>query len=146
VYGTITAGALLAAEAGRRGSLLRDVAAVVVTLCLYWLAHGYADAMAERLADGRRLSVSQLARHLAHASTFLRGAAVPVVVLLLARACGATTRDAVLAGLIGAAATLIVLETVAAARQRLGRRELLVQVSVSGVLGVGVLVVRVLLH
>ncbi len=146
VYGTITAGALLAAEAGRRESLLDAVGAVVLAMALYWVAHAYADALGERLAGGRRLSVTQLGRHLVTASTFLRGGAIPIIVLLVSRASGAPTGTAVLAGLVAAAGTLLVLETISAARQRLNRTELLLQVSVGALLGAGVLAVRVVLH
>jgi hypothetical protein len=131
---------------GRDETFLDDVLAVAVALVLYWLAHAYADALGERLEGGRTLSVSQLARHLSSTATMLRGAGIPVVVLLASRAIGASASVAVLAALISAAATLVLLETVAAARQRLALPELLLQVGVGVMLGAGVLAVRVVLR
>lgn len=39
IYGAIAVGVLLAAETPRRETYARTVAAVTITLLLYWLAH-----------------------------------------------------------------------------------------------------------
>lgn len=146
VYGTITAGALLAAEVGRSETFAGDVTAVVIALVLYWLAHAYADALGGRLEDGHALTVRYVVRNLVSASTFLRGAAIPLVVLLASKAAGSTVKVAVLAALIAAATTLVLLEAIAAIRQHMTTRELLLQVAVGMVFGGGVLAVRAVLH
>jgi hypothetical protein len=50
VYGTITMGALLAAESARGESFRRTVEASVLALGLVWAAHAYAAVLGHRLA------------------------------------------------------------------------------------------------
>jgi hypothetical protein len=60
IYGAIAVGALLAAETPRRETYAKTVAAVVITLLLYWLAHSYAELAGERLRSGARLNARGL--------------------------------------------------------------------------------------
>jgi hypothetical protein len=146
VYGTITCGALLAAEASSNESFLAAAGAVAVTLVLYALAHGYAQELGQRLDEGVAMSWTRL-RHLAvNEASLLRGAAVPLVAMLVAGAAGAGVSGAELAGLIAAVVTLVALELIAVARARLRGAELVAHLGVGVLLGVGILALRVLLH
>lgn len=145
VYGTIACGSLLAAEGTRSESLLHASGAVALGLVLYWLAHAYAGALGERLQSGASLSGAHLAQHLTHSWAIVRGAFIPLLVLLLSAAAGADVEAAVTAGLISAAALLVGLEIVAGVRGGLGAREMAVQISIGAVLGIGVLALRAIL-
>ena len=48
IYGVLAIGALLAAESGRHESYADTLGSVLIALCLYWLAHAYADVLGHR--------------------------------------------------------------------------------------------------
>jgi hypothetical protein len=146
VDGIITTGALLAAESSRHETLIEAAGAVATIIVVVWLAHSYGAAVAHRLQTGHPWSPSQLGRAAAHELALLRGAFVPLIVLLLARAAGAGTSGAVLAALIAAVALLVVFEVVAARRGRLGPTALAGQVVICVLLGAGVLALKLILH
>jgi positive regulator of sigma E activity len=146
IYGTLAVAALLAAESTRQETLSDTIGAVAVTLLLYWLAHAYATALAERLATGQRWSVGHLIRIGTHEWALIKGAALPLLTLVVAWAVGATTNTAVLDGLIAAVVLIIALELVAGIRGKLSAGEITFQVAIGAVISVGVLALRVLLH
>jgi hypothetical protein len=146
IYGTITAGALLAAESDRRETTPEAVGAVAVALVLYWLAHAYAQALGERLEDNQPFRVRNLLVQLRHSATIVRGSTLPLGAMLIAWAVGARTNESVVAALITAALSLVLLEVVAGVRGRCSRAEVATQAAVSAVLGVGVLALKVVLH
>ena len=146
IYGTITAGALLAAESSRRETTPEAVGAVAIALVLYWLAHAYAQALGERLERNTPFRVRALLTQLRHSATIVRGSAIPLAAMLAAWAAGAGTNESVLAALITAAGSLVLLEVIAAVRSNCSRAEILTQAGVSAVLGVGVLGLKVVLH
>lgn len=146
IYGTITAGALLAAESTRRETLAEAIGAVAVTLVLYWLAHAYSSALGARLESGGAWSARQLLRVAAHEAALLKGATLPLVVLVVAAVAGVSTSGAVFAALVATALLLVVLEMIASRRARLKGLELLVQVLVTAGLGLGVVVLKLFVH
>lgn len=146
VYGTITVGALLAAERAQHETYLESVAAVAVAMLLYWLAHAYASLTAGRLETGERLTVDALWRELRHELTILAGAAVPLVVLLVGWIAGAELAHAVTAGIWTAAAMVLAIEVLAGIKAELTGRELIAQAAVGVALGCLVIVVHLLLH
>jgi hypothetical protein len=146
IYGTLAVAALLAAESARQETLLDTIVAVAVALILYWLAHAYSAALAERLESGERWSARHLIRVGTHEGALIKGAALPLVTLVVAWAVGATTNSAVLAGLISAVVLIVALELLAGIRGKLSPGELALQVGVGGVISVGVLGLRILLH
>ncbi|HET6811237.1 MAG TPA: hypothetical protein VFH50_09530 [Acidimicrobiales bacterium] len=146
IYGTIATGALLAAEASRRETLEEAAASVALTLALFWLAHGYAHSLGERLGSGEGWSLGRLVSSLRHEVAILRGSVIPLVVLLLARAAGASTSGAVGAALISAAVLLFVLELIAGVRSRQSARGVMIQVLIGAVLALGILALKVVLH
>ena len=146
IYGTITAGALLAAEADRHETFWQVGGSVALALIVVWFAHAYATGVAARMHSGEGRPVHNLFRGMLHELALLRGAFVPLFVLLLAGACGANLVTAETAALISAAVLLVVLELLVGLRSALGPAEIVMQVAVSALIGVSVLVLRVIVH
>ncbi len=110
IYGTITAGALLAAEADRHETFWQVGGSVALALIVVWFAHAYATGVAARMHSGEGRPVHNLMRGMLHELALLRGAFVPLFVLLLSGLCGANLVTAETAALISAAVLLVVLE------------------------------------
>ena len=146
IYGTITAGALLAAEADRHETFWQVGGSVALALIVVWFAHAYATGVAARMHSGQGRPVHNLVRGMIHELALLRGAFVPLFVLLLAGACGATLVAAETAALISAALLLVVLELLVGLRSALRPAEIGVQVVFSGLIGLSVLALRVIVH
>lgn len=119
---------------------------MLVTLVLFWLAHAYSAALGARLRTGRRQSWRAGLRVAWHEAALIKGALLPVGVLIIATAAGASTHVAVVVALVAAAVWLVLLELIAGLRNRLSAGELVVQVAVGALLGVGVLAVKALAH
>jgi hypothetical protein len=145
VDGIITTGALLAAETSRHETLTEGAGAVAAVIVVVWLAHSYSAALAQRFECAEPLSVRQLWQTAAHELDLLRGAIVPLIVLLLAGAAGLGTGDAVIAALVSAVVLLFIFEVIAALRGTMRPAELVVQVAVGLVIGAGVLALKVIL-
>jgi hypothetical protein len=146
VYGVIVIGALLAAESGRHETYLDTVASAAIAAALYWLAHAYATVLGRRLSGQERLTSGSLGRALVHDLALIRGAAIPLLVLLIAWATGAAQATAVSAALWSAVASLVAFELLAGIRSRSTPGELALEVSVGAVLGIGMLALRIVLH
>jgi hypothetical protein len=146
IYGTITAGALLAAEADRHENFWQVGGSVALALIVVWFAHAYATGVATRMHSGAGRPIYSLLRAMLHELALLRGAFVPLFVLLLAGVCGANLVTAETAALISAAVLLVVLEVLVGFRSSLRPGEFAVQVAASALIGVSVLVLRVIVH
>lgn len=146
VYGTIVAGALLAAEAPRHETLPETVGAVAISVAMYWVAHTYAHNTGSRVLTDAPLTLRTLARSAVHELKIVAGALVPLVVLLAAWAVGARTPVAVRAAVVSSVAVLVVVEVAAGLQSSRRPTNVVVSVVVSLLLGLGVLVVNALLH
>jgi hypothetical protein len=146
VYGVIVIGALLSAESGRHETYLDTVASAAIAAALYWLAHAYATVLGRRLRGRERLTSGSLWRALVHDWALIRGAAIPLLVLLIAWATGAAQETAVSAALWSAVASLVAFELMAGIRSRARPGELALEVGVGVVLGIGMLALRIVLH
>jgi hypothetical protein len=146
VYGVIVIGALLAAESGRHESYLDTVASAVIAATLYWLAHAYATVLGRRLSSQEQLTARALSRALAHDWALIRGAAIPLIVLLIAWVTGAAQATAVSAALWSAVASLVAFELLAGLRSRAAAGELALEVGVGVLMGLGILALRIVLH
>jgi len=146
VYGTIAVGAVLAAESTRRATFADTVVATVIVLFLYWVAHTYAHVTGRRLRTRDILSARALWRSFLHEGAIVKGAALPIGVLLASWAAGVSLNAAATAALWTSAALLAVFELVAAVRSHLSAAQTTIQVLVGSILGAGILVVRLLLH
>jgi hypothetical protein len=146
VYGTITVGALLAAESGLHDTYPETVGSVVVALVIYWLAHSYANLLGGRLAARRHLTARGLALALVRDWALLRGAGVPLLALLAAWAVGASQGAAVTAALWTCAVSLVAFELLAGLRTRARPAELALELCVGATMGLGVITLRVITH
>ena len=81
-YGTIIALATIVggAQAFRHGAGHIAIL-VLVTACVFWLAHVYSDAIADSLAKGQRLSWAELREIAARESSIIEAAVIPVLLL-----------------------------------------------------------------
>jgi hypothetical protein len=146
IYGVLTIGALLTAEAGLHEKYIDTVGSAVIAVCLYWLAHGYATMVGWGIEGGERMSVGSLGRALLHDSSIVSGAAVPVLVLLICWLVGADQSTAVTADLWSILACLVVFELLAGLRTSATRGQLVIGVGVALLMGAGILALRVILH
>jgi hypothetical protein len=131
VYGVIVIGALLAGESGRKETYFETFASALIVACLYWLAHAYATVLGRRLTTEELLTPRALMSGLAHDWALMKGAAIPLLTLVIAWATGASQQTAVDAALWSVIATLV---------------ELVVEVGVGVSLGLGALALHSLLH
>jgi hypothetical protein len=146
VYGIITLGALLAAESARRETYLETIGSALIALLLYWLAHSYADLLGHRLNTHARLSAASLARTFIHDWAIVSGASIPLFVILIAWALGATQTTAVNAALWTVVGSLVLLELLAGVRARAKPGELLLEGCVGATMGLAILALKVVLH
>ena len=146
VYGTITVGALLAAESANSETYLETVGAVMLALLVYWLAHSYSGLTEYRLAQHKPLTLADLAHTLAGELMILAGAAVPLLVLVICWIAGVALGDAVTAAIWSSAVMIVLVEVFAGIRARLSGRELIVQAALGTLFGFLVIALRFVLH
>jgi hypothetical protein len=146
VYGIIAVGALMAAESGRHESYVDLVASALVATMLYWLAHAYADLLGRRLASGERLTAGTLARALAHDWAIVRGAALPLLALVIAWTAGASQEAGVTAALRTAVVAVVLFELIAGMRAKSTAGELLVRAAVGVTMGLAILALKGILR
>ena len=146
VYGTITVGALLAAESAHAETYAKSVAAVLITMVVYWLADSYAIYVGERLRSGGSIRVSRLLATMRHELAILAGATVPLATLVLCWLAGVSLSSALNAAVWACAAVIVATELVAGLRAHLTTRQLLAQSALGALLGLAIVVMRALLH
>lgn len=146
VYGTVTVGALLAAESGLRDTYPETVGSLALAVVLYWFAHSYADLLGLRLSRPESLTWGELWDTFVQDWAIVRGAAAPVAAVVIAWAVGAQQTTAVTAGVWVAVASLVIFELMAGLRSKARPPELALQVSAGLALGIGVLALRAMLH
>jgi hypothetical protein len=136
----------MAAESGHRESYPDAVGSAIIATSLYWFLHAYASVLGRRLATRGRLTARTLSRALTHDLAIVRGAALPLIVLLLAWATGAGRETAVTAAMWSAVASLVAFELVAGIRSRATPGELALEMGIGVSMGVAILGLKVLLH
>ena len=145
VYGIIAIGALLAAESDAHETYPETVASAFIAAVLYTFAYGYAGLLGRRLASRGRLTLDTLMHALGDESSIVRGASIPLVVVLGGWAFGATQNQAVTAAVWVAVASVIVFELVAGARSHATPAEFALDVGVGVTLGVAILGLKAVL-
>src|SRR3954454_7829790 len=99
IYGTLVGASVLAAEGGKREGVGEIAFVVVVTLVVYWFAHGYSEMLPARAArptsDGRPHAMRDLSRSLRTDWPIVGGPLTLVGVLLLTSLLGADVNLAV---------------------------------------------------
>jgi hypothetical protein len=146
VYGVILIGALLAAEEGLHESYLDMVTSALIATAVYWLAHAYATGLGRRLALHEQLTPRVLWRALAHDWALVRGASIPLLVLLFAWASGSAQSTAVSVAVWTAVASIVAFELIAGLRSRATPAELALEVGVGALIGLGILALKIVLH
>jgi hypothetical protein len=146
VYGVITVGALMAAESGRHESYIDAFASSLIATLLYWLAHSYSDLLGDRLSTGEPLTMKVLARELAHDWAIVRGAAIPLLALVIAWVVGADRESGVTAALRTAVVAVVVFELLAGIRAKSTPGELLLKAGVGVTMGIAILAVKGILR
>jgi hypothetical protein len=145
VYGTIAVGALLAAESARRETYPKTLAAVGVTLLLYWLAHSYAEYTGHRLRSNEPMKLEELGRSAVAELSVLIGAGIPLIELAVFWAAGVDLDDAVIWSIYSSAAIVMAVELVAGLRADLSGRQLAGQTIFGALLGGLIIALRVIL-
>ncbi len=147
VYGTITIGALLAAESAQRETYASTLEAVVVALTLYWLAHSYAEFTQRRVEHGDApLKLPALIETMAQEFSILLGASFSLAALVICWLVGAKLATAVAIATWTSAAMVVIIEIAVGARERLAPREFAAQAALGMVLGLLVVALRTVLH
>lgn len=150
IYGTIVAAAVLASEGNSHEGVVEMAGVVLVTLVVYWLAHGYAEMLPHRArygASGLRVSiVGDLVGALRAEWPIVGGSFALIFVLLLAGLLGAGTETAVDVTLWFAALELLVWGAIAARAARLRGWAILGYAAGSAFLGVLIATLKVRLH
>lgn len=146
VFGTITIGAVLAAESGLHESYLAAFGSALVTTGLYWLAHTYSDLLGQRLSTHEHLTLGSLLRAFGHDWAIVRGAALPLLAIAVAWAAGASQETAVTAAVWTCVVSIILFELLAGIRAKSTPRELALEGCVGTALGLSILALRAILH
>jgi len=146
IYGTITAGALLAAEYSRRETYGRTIGALVLALILYWLAHAYAANADTRIREQKPLKASAFGRDLLRQLPILVGASIPLFAIVIFGLAGAGLGTAITAALWTAAAVIAAIELTAATRSGVRGRALAVHAVIGIALGLLVPAINAVLH
>lgn len=146
VYGLIMIGALLAAESGLRDTYLETIGSAGLAVVLYWFAHSYSDVLGLRLDEQESFSWTELWRTFGHDWAIAKGAGLPLLTLVIAWATGASQATGIAAAVWTTVACLIVFELAAGIRSHARPLELVFEVLVGASMGIGILVLRALLH
>jgi len=146
VYGTLAIGAMLAAESVRSETYAKTVAAVTITMLLYWLAHAYSDYAGERWRRHETLELSGLAHMMMRELSILLSAGVPLVVVLISWATGAELSSAVSAAVWTSAAMVVVIEVAAGLNAKQKGWDLVKEAALGVVLGLLVIALKLVLH
>ncbi|MBV9196486.1 MAG: hypothetical protein JO168_20305 [Solirubrobacterales bacterium] len=146
IYGVITVDALLAAESSQRQTYTETVAAVLLALLVYWLAHSYSEYADTRLRRGESLTPRGLLSAMTEEFAIALGAAGPLLALGISWAVGASLTTAVNFAIWTSAVAITVIEVAAAVRAGKTGRDLAAQSMVGALLGLGVIAMRLILH
>jgi len=142
IYGLIVSSSVLVTAHADKAYKLDII--VVSTLIIYWVAERYAKIVAERIHEGHRPPWHTVRDQLAGGWEIMSASALPLLVLLLARALGAGMNLAILAALI--TGTLLLCLAGWRMGERLTAAERAVSTLVAGMFGIAMIVLKILLH
>lgn len=144
IYGTIITASVIAAGAGLTTRSL--AVTIVVTLVIYWLAEQYAVLIGEHTHGGRLPGRAQIAQSMSSTAPMITASFVPVVVLVVVRALGASAGASAKTALVATVVLLVVHgERAGWAAGLRGVRLVLITV-VAGLFGVAMVVLKTLLQ
>ena len=147
IYGTIvTAGVL--ASAGDRLKTPELALSVLITLLVYWIAEEYAEILGEHLAGGRLPTLGYAGAALKATWPMVGASSLPLLLLMLAWAAGASSSAAANVALGAAVAELLAYSWAAGRAAHLSRRQQLVISSAAAALGLVMIMLKdfVLVH
>ncbi len=145
IYGTITVGAVLAAEGDRSEHVSTAVFVAFMVLLLYWVVHAWSDDTGRRIEERSELSWDRFAGYLQRDWAIVRGAMLPILAVIIAAVFGDSGEQAIYVGTIVSAVSLAVIELVTGIRNELGMRQVLVQTLVGAGFGAVLIGLRYLL-
>ncbi|MDG6107485.1 hypothetical protein [Dactylosporangium aurantiacum] len=144
VYGVIIGAAVMASShAASAGAV---IAAVLVTLVVYWSAERYARIVAQRIHERRRLHAREVRLQLTTGWEIVTASTLPAAVLVGLTAVGVALRTAVISALVCSALLLCVAGWEAGRHGQLTPLERLVSAAVAGAFGVVMVLLKVTLH
>ena len=144
IYGVIVSAAVIATV--HASTAAADVAAVLVTLLVYWGAERYARLVAQRIHDGHRPSAHQVREQLTTGWEMVTASLLPLAVLVVVRILGASLNTAILADLLCSTMLLFLYVWEIGRSGHLRTWERLLSASIAGLFGVAMIVLKGLLH
>jgi hypothetical protein len=150
IYGTLVGSSVLAAEGGKHEGVGEIAVVVLVTLVVYWFAHGYSEMLGARAqrtsTDGRPHAVRDLLRALREEWPIVGGSLALLVVLLVAALLGADVNLAVDVALWFAVAELLLWGLLAARAAHIRGWSMVLYGAGTALLGVVITGLKILLH
>jgi hypothetical protein len=145
LYGLIVSGAVLAAapESLRIG---RIIAALLATLVIYWASETYVHWIATRQVLERDLTSAERRQLVLDGWPLVTACAVPALLLMIESVLGVETSVAVDVALLANTGLLVVVGYRMSRAGGLRGGRLLLSAGAAGVLGVGVIALKTLLH
>jgi positive regulator of sigma E activity len=144
IYGVIVSAAVMASA--HVDTAVRLVAAVLVTLVIYWSAERFARLVAERIHQGRRPEMGQVLAHLTSGWEIVTASVLPLLVLIVARLLGRSLDTAVLIALSSSTLLLCVVGWEMGRHGHLNVGERILVTMVAGTFGLLLIVLKSLLH
>jgi hypothetical protein len=145
IYGTILTAAVIAAGGNVLSTAALEVT-VLVTLVIYWLADEYSVLLGEHVHEGRLPNGAQIRSSLTASWPIVSASFVPLVAMALIRLLGASTSAAADSALVVAIALLLAQGLAAGRAAGLRGVRLTVVTLLAGLLGVGMVVLKSLIH
>ena len=118
---------------------------VVIVLVIYWLAHSYAEILGTRFATSSSLTMKEMRGIVRHEGAILRGAALPIVAMMIAALLGAGTLRVDEIGIAVDVAALMAFAILGGLRAQLAPLALVGQSAVALVFGLMIALLRSLL-
>jgi hypothetical protein len=146
VYGTITVGALLAAESAKSESYGATVGAVALAIILVWIADSYSEFAEQRLEHRTTITLSGFAQALARELPIIAAAAIPLLGLLICWAAGVALTTAVTAAVWISAAMVAIEELFVGLRAGVRGRQLATQTALGALFGLAIIGLKLILR
>ena len=144
IYGVVVGAAVMASSHATTARSI--IAAVLVTLVVYWGAERYSRLVAERIHEGRRPTLRQTRQTVTTGWEMVTASAAPLAVLVMVRVLGASLNAAVVWALACSTVLLFLAGWEVGRKGPLSRAERLVSAVVAATFGAIMIVFKGLLH
>ena len=142
IYGTFTAGAVIAAESTRAESLWLSCLGVELVVLLYWLAHAYSRGLSRRVKEREALSWKGLIQDFKREFGIVEGASIPLAVVVIVGIFSRNPVTALSVGIWVTCISLVAYELLAGIAIGLRRWALVSQAAIGGLLAVGIALLK----